>query len=41
LEYTPKDGAAVQKVVEDLAHVSPAVVARYLKALGGKAPSGG
>jgi tripartite-type tricarboxylate transporter receptor subunit TctC len=40
LEYTPKDGAAVQKVVQDLAKVSPAVVARYLKALGGKAPAG-
>lgn len=41
LEHTPKDGAAVQAVVDDLLKAPPAVIARYLKALGGKAPSGG
>ena len=41
LEHTPTDGATVQQVVNDLLKAPPAVVARYLKALGGKAPSGG
>lgn len=40
LEYSPTDGAAVQAVVAHLATVSPNVVKRYLKALGGKAPGG-
>jgi hypothetical protein len=40
-EHSPKDGAAVQAVVNDLAKAPPAVVQRYLKALGGKPPSGG
>ena len=40
LEHTPMDGAAVQAVVADLIKAPPAVVARYLKALGGKPPSG-
>lgn len=41
MEHTPTDGATVQQVVNDLLKAPPAVVARYLKALGGKAPSGG
>lgn len=40
LELTPKSGAEVQAIVASLAQVEPAVVQRYLKALGGKLPSG-
>jgi tripartite-type tricarboxylate transporter receptor subunit TctC len=40
-EHSPQDGASVQAIVNDLAKAPPAVVERYLKALGGKAPSGG
>ena len=40
LELTPKSGEEVQAIVASLATVEPAVVQRYLKALGGKLPSG-
>lgn len=40
LELTPKSGEEVQAIVASLAKVEPAVVQRYLKALGGKLPSG-
>ena len=38
-EHSPLDGEGVQKVVQELLSVSPAVTKRYLKALGGKPPS--
>jgi tripartite-type tricarboxylate transporter receptor subunit TctC len=41
LELSPKSGAEVQEIAASLAKVDPEVVQRYLKALGGKLPSGG
>ena len=41
LELTPKSGEEVQAIVASLAKVEPAVIQRYLKAIGGKLPSGG
>jgi tripartite-type tricarboxylate transporter receptor subunit TctC len=38
LELTPKSGEEVQAIVASLSKVEPAVVQRYLKALGGKVP---
>jgi tripartite-type tricarboxylate transporter receptor subunit TctC len=40
LELSPKSGEEVQAIVASLAKVEPDVVQRYLKALGGKLPSG-
>jgi tripartite-type tricarboxylate transporter receptor subunit TctC len=40
-EHSPTDGAAVQALVRELAKAPPAVIKRYLNALGGKPPSGG
>jgi hypothetical protein len=40
LEFSPKSGEDVDKVIATLAKVDPALVQRYLKALGGKLPSG-
>jgi tripartite-type tricarboxylate transporter receptor subunit TctC len=41
LELSPKTGEEVQQIVASLSKVDPSVVQRYLKALGGKLPSGG
>lgn len=41
LELSPKTGEEVQAIVASLGKVEPSVVQRYLKALGGKLPSGG
>ncbi len=41
LELSPKSGEEVQAIVASLSKVKPEVVQRYLKALGGKLPSGG
>jgi tripartite-type tricarboxylate transporter receptor subunit TctC len=40
-EHSPSDGKTVQEVAVALTKAPPAVVNRYLKALGGKPPSGG
>lgn len=40
-EHAPTDGETVQAVVNNLAKAPPAVIQHYLKALGGKAPTGG
>lgn len=41
LELTPKSGEEVEGIIASLAKVDPAIVQRYIKALGGKMPSGG
>ncbi len=40
LEFSPRSGEDVEKVIATLAKVDPALIQRYLKALGGKLPSG-
>jgi tripartite-type tricarboxylate transporter receptor subunit TctC len=41
LELSPKSGEEVQAIIASLAKIDRAVVQRYIKALGGKRPSGG
>ena len=40
LELAPKSGEEVQAIIAGMAKVDPAIVQRYIKALGGKLPSG-
>ena len=40
LELAPKSGEEVQAIIANMARVDPAIVQRYIKALGGKLPSG-
>ena len=41
LELAPKSGEEVQAIIANMVKVDPAIVQRYIKALGGKLPSGG
>ena len=40
LELAPKSGEEVQAIIANMVKVDPAIVQRYIKALGGKLPSG-